>query len=93
MVVFVTEGRKGLIFGGILTVLMWSMGFMIPSMILMGLGLKPFFIESFAAQILLLLVVMMPTTPGSSGVTELGMTGLYTVLISCLLYTSDAADE
>ncbi|MDH7516779.1 MAG: flippase-like domain-containing protein [Candidatus Thermoplasmatota archaeon] len=81
MVLFVTEGRKGLVIGGILTVLMWSMGFMIPSMILLGLGLKPFFIESFAAQILLLLIVMMPTTPGSSGITELGMAGLYTVLI------------
>jgi len=81
MVLFVTEGKKGLVLGSILTVLMWSMGFMIPSMILLGLGLEPFFIESFAAQLLLLLIVMMPTTPGSSGVTELGMTGLYTVLI------------
>jgi len=88
MVLFVTEGRKGLTLGIILTVVMWSMGFMIPSMILLGLGLKPFFVESFAAQLLLLLIVMMPTTPGSSGVTELGMTGLYTVLIreSLILY-------
>ena len=54
---------------------------MIPSMILMGLGLPPYFLESYAAQALLLVIVMMPTTPGSSGVAELSTYGLYGVLI------------
>jgi uncharacterized protein (TIRG00374 family) len=54
---------------------------MIPSMVLLGLGLPPFFIESYAAQILLLVIIMMPTTPGSSGVAEVGIFGLYGVLI------------
>jgi uncharacterized protein (TIRG00374 family) len=54
---------------------------MIPSMILLGLGLPPFFIESYAAQVLLLVIIMMPTTPGSAGIAEAGVFGLYGVLI------------
>lgn len=76
------SGEKvALIKAGIITILFWSTGFMIPSMVLMGLGLEPFFIESYAAQILLLVIIMMPTTPGSSGVAEVGIFGLYGVLI------------
>jgi uncharacterized protein (TIRG00374 family) len=81
MVLFLTGGKKSFLGAGGLTVLMWSTGFMIPSMILLGLGLPPFFVESYAAQALLLIIVMLPTTPGSSGVTELGMAALYGVLL------------
>ena len=81
MIFFLTGGRKAFIKAGLLTILFWSTGFMIPSMLLLGLGLNPFFIESYAAQILLLVIIMMPTTPGGSGVTELGVGGLYVVLI------------
>jgi len=78
---FVGEKRKALFVASVLTFLFWSTGFMIPSMILMGLGLPPFFVESYAAQILLLVIIMMPTTPGSTGVAELGIYGLYGTLI------------
>ncbi len=78
---FISEGKKTVLIAGILTVLFWSIGFMIPSMVLLGLGLPPFFIESYAAQILLLVIIMMPTTPGSAGVAEVGIYGLYGVLI------------
>lgn len=81
MVVFVKDGKKGLALGGILTILMWSTGFMIPSMILLGLNLDPFIIESYSAQILLVLIVMMPTTPGSAGVTEGSAAVLYSVIV------------
>lgn len=81
MVLFLTRGKKSFLGAGGLTVLMWSTGFMIPSMLLLALGLDPFFIESYAAQALLLIIVMLPTTPGSSGVTELGMAALYGVLL------------
>ena len=60
---------------------MWSTGFLIPSMILLALGLPPLWFESYAAQALLLIIVILPTTPGSSGVTELGMAALYGVLL------------
>jgi uncharacterized protein (TIRG00374 family) len=81
MVFFLTGGKKAFLGAGGLTILMWSTGFMIPSMLLLALGLDPFFIESYAAQALLLIIVMLPTTPGSSGVTELGMAALYGVLL------------
>lgn len=81
MVFFLTKRKKSFLAASGLTILMWSTGFMIPSMILLALGLPPFFMESYAAQALLLIIVMLPTTPGSSGVTELGMAALYGVLL------------
>ena len=81
MVFFLSEGRKSFLLAGILTVIMWSIAFMIPSMLLLGLGLYPFFIESYAAQVLLLVIIMMPTTPGSAGVAEVGVGALYVTLI------------
>ena len=82
MIFFIGDGKKAFVKAAILTIIFWSTGFMIPSLILMGLGLNPFVIESYAAQVLLIIIVMMPTTPGSSGVTEGGMAVLYSVLIS-----------
>ena len=35
-----------------------------------------------AAQVFLIIIIMMPTTPGSAGVTELGVAGLYSFIIS-----------
>ena len=81
MTTFVGEGKMALLKASILTVLFWSTGFMIPSMMLLGLGLPPYFIESYAAQVLLLVIIMMPTTPGSAGIAEVGIYGLYGVLI------------
>jgi len=81
MMKFTGEGKKALVKASAITIVFWLSGFMIPSMILLGLGLPPFFIESFAAQVLLLVIIMMPTTPGSAGVAEAGIYGLYGVLI------------
>jgi glycosyltransferase 2 family protein len=81
MVFFLTGGKKEFLTAGGLTVLMWSVGFMIPSLILLALGLPPFWVESYAAQALLMIIVLLPTTPGSSGVAELGMAALYGVLL------------
>lgn len=81
MILILTASKASFIKACLITVLFWSTGFLIPSMILLGLGLKPFIIESFSAQIVLLLIVMLPTTPGGAGVTELGVAGLYSLLI------------
>jgi hypothetical protein len=81
MTCFVGEGRKALLKASIFTILFWSAGFLIPSMMLLGLGLPPFFIESYFAQVILLVIIMMPTTPGSAGIAEVGIWGLYGVLI------------
>ncbi|MFO7677234.1 MAG: flippase-like domain-containing protein [Thermoplasmatota archaeon] len=81
MMIFLEKNKKPFLIAGMLTIMYWSVGFLIPSMLLLGLGMKPIFIESFAAQVLLVTIIMMPTTPGSSGTTELGVGGLYTLLI------------
>lgn len=81
MICFISEEKKAFFSAGFFTFFFWSSGFMIPSMILLGLGLPPFFVESFAAQILLLIIVMMPITPGSTGIAEVSVFGLYGVLI------------
>ena len=77
IILFKHEGRMTLVKAGILTALSWTAGFMIPSMLLMGLGMDPHFLLSYTAQILLLIIIMMPTTPGSTGVAEGGVFLLY----------------
>ncbi len=85
MIYFITEGKKIFIIAGSLTILYWLTIFMIPSMIFLGLGLKPYYILSYSAQILLIVVIMLPTTPGSSGITEGFLAGLYSVIIGSSL--------
>jgi uncharacterized protein (TIRG00374 family) len=85
MIFFLSDGKKAFIKAGIFTVVLWTTGWMIPPLILMGLGLEPFIIESCAAQVLLIIIVMMPTTPGSAGVAEGGTAALYGVFIDSSL--------
>ena len=81
MYCFKGQNKKLLLLSCILTALFWSVGFLVPSFILLGLGLQPFFVESFAAQIILIVIIMLPLTPGSSGIAEVSLYGLYGVLI------------
>jgi uncharacterized protein (TIRG00374 family) len=81
MLFFIGEGKRTFTVVSILTVAFWAVSFLIASMLLLGLGLPPFFIESYAAQMLLLVIVTMPTTPGSSGIAEISISGLYGVLL------------
>ncbi len=81
MMFFIGKEKITFVYVSILTVAYWAICFMIPSMLLLGLGLPPYFIESYAAQMLLLVIVTIPTTPGSSGVAEVSISGLYGVLI------------
>lgn len=74
--------KKALFLTSIITIIFWSTGFIIASMLLLGLGLPPFFVESYAAQVLLIVIIMMPTTPGSSGVAEGSIFILYGVILS-----------
>lgn len=85
MVFFLSTGKKAFIKAGALTAVFWITGWMVPPLILMGLGLNPFIIESCAAQVLLIVIVMMPTTPGSAGVTEGSTAILYSVFIGSSL--------
>lgn len=75
------KGKRAFLYVSLLTVAFWGVSFMIPSMLLLGLNLPPFVVESYAAQLILLIIVMMPTTPGSSGIAEISISGLYSVII------------
>jgi glycosyltransferase 2 family protein len=81
MIFFLTKGKKMFLYAGIITALFWITGWTIPILLLLGLGLEPFILESCAAQILIIIISMMPLTPGSSGVSEGGTAALYSVFI------------
>jgi hypothetical protein len=78
---FTGTAWRGLLFGGIVTALFWISEFLVASVIMMGLGLGPFILESFFFQILIAIIMMIPLTPGSSGVTELSTSSLYALII------------
>jgi len=59
------------------TVLMWSFGFMIPSIILIGLGLPPIWLLSYTFQMIIVLITMIPISPGGSGLAEFSAYFLY----------------
>ena len=54
---------------------------MTASLILMGLGQPPLFFESFVIQLILAILMMLPLTPGSSGIAEVGATSMYALFI------------
>jgi len=57
---------------------------MVP-VILMGLNLPPAIVISFAAQVLLMILLVLPITPGSSGIAELGATSLFSLFVPVYL--------
>ena len=78
---FTGTARRGLLVGGIVTGLFWISEFLVASVIMMGLGLQPYILESFFFQILIAIIMMIPLTPGASGVTELSTSSLYALII------------
>jgi len=76
-----TKDKKSLILASLATIVLWSTGFIVPSLVLMGLGFPPYFLESYFAQVLVVVIIMMPTTPGSAGVAEGSLLLLYGVII------------
>lgn len=78
---YISHSKKGLVWGSFFSVLYWFSEFFIASLILMGLGEGPHIIESFVAQILIAIVMMIPLTPGSSGVAELSATSFYALFV------------
>lgn len=85
MVFFLSKGKAAFIKAGFMTAIFWITGWLVPIFILMGLGLEPFIIESCAAQVILIIIVMMPTTPGGAGVTEGSTAALYSLFIGSSL--------
>ncbi len=60
-----------------LTSIIWISEFLVPSAILLALNEDPVVLLSLTAQLILVIVSLIPLTPGSSGIAEGGMVYLY----------------
>ena len=69
----------------LVTALIWMSDFLVPSALLMGLAESPSFLLSVTAQNILVMVGLVPLTPGASGVAELGMSYLYSTFVPAAL--------
>lgn len=78
---FVHTAKGGLVWGMLFTLLYWVSEIVTASLILMGLGQPPLFLESFVIQLILAILMMLPLTPGSSGIAEVGATSMYALFI------------
>ena len=78
---FVRSAKGGLVWGMVFTLLYWVSEIITASLILVGLGQPPLFLESFVIQLILAILMMIPLTPGSSGIAEVGATSMYALFI------------
>ncbi len=78
---FVQKERRYVVFGSLCTALFWASEFFVASLLLMSLGQPPFIAESYLFQLVIAVVMMVPLTPGSSGIAEVSATSLYAFLI------------
>ncbi|VUT28274.1 MAG: hypothetical protein SYNGOMJ08_00843 [Candidatus Syntrophoarchaeum sp. GoM_oil] len=82
---FIEVARGRVLIAWILTTIYWSLEFLIPCLILIGLGEDPEILRAFASQIVLMVLVLVPLTPGSSGVAELGFMTVFAVFVKTSL--------
>jgi hypothetical protein len=80
---FVGGGKVWMLSSLVCTVVLRLSDFLIPLLILLGLGMnvRPVWTLCIAAQIIVLIIMAMPLTPGSTGVAEVGMFSLYSIFI------------
>ncbi len=72
-----SDSPSGIIVLYFVTLVMWSASFAIPSAILVALGYDAYFLYSYTAQLIIVIVSLVPLTPGSSGIAEVSMAYLY----------------
>jgi len=78
---FVHTAKSGLAWGMLFTLLYWVSEIVTASLILVGLGQPPLILESFVIQLILAILMMLPLTPGSSGIAEVGATSMYALFL------------
>jgi len=79
--VFFSEGKRGLLWGIAYTFVFWIVEFSLLVLILTGLSRTPSIITAFAAQVLLAVIMVIPATPGASGVAELGAASIFSIFV------------
>jgi len=78
---FVHSAKGGLAWGLFFTMLYWVSECVTASLILVGLGQPPLIFESFVINLILAILMMLPLTPGSSGIAEVGATSMYALFL------------
>jgi len=78
---FVSHAKMGLVWGTFYSLLFWFTEFIVVSFILMGLGTAPVFLTSLVAQIIIAILMMIPLTPGASGIAEISATSIYSLFV------------
>jgi len=81
VVTFLKTAKSGLVWGMVFSLLYWVSEIVTASLILIGLGQPPLILESFVIQLILAILMMLPLTPGSSGIAEIGATSMYALFI------------
>jgi hypothetical protein len=81
MYIFCTEGRVGLFYGIVYTIIYWIVDFSSLPVILLGLNQPPSVLICIAAQVLLLIIIVVPLTPGSSGVAEFAAISIFSAFM------------
>ncbi|WGI16647.1 flippase-like domain-containing protein [Methanonatronarchaeum sp. AMET-Sl] len=82
---YIKNKNKKLLIASILTFGLWGVEFSIPYVILTGLGQEVDFLTAWAGYALVMLIVMIPTTPGGSGVAEIGASIVYSAIAGTAL--------
>lgn len=78
---FMGKSRYGSFAGLFFTALFWVNEFVLVSVLLMALGLEPYFALSFLFMILITVILMVPLTPGGAGVAEVSMAGFFALIV------------
>jgi len=79
---FISHGKGGLVWGLLFTTLFWFCEFIIVSFLLLGLGQPPIYVESLIVQLVIAVVMMIPLTPGASGIAEITFTSIYGLFVN-----------
>lgn len=77
---FGSKAKWGLVVGFIFSLLFWSCEYAIASIIMVGLGFEPNLLLSIIFQLIIAVILMIPMTPGSTGVAEGVYCGFYGLL-------------
>jgi len=79
---FLRHGKAGLVYGLFFTALFWFCEFIIVSFLLIGISQPPIIAESLIIQLVIAVVMMIPLTPGGSGIAEIMFTSLYGLFVT-----------
>ncbi len=80
--VLLNDGKKGLAFGIFHTVAFWLVDFSMLYIILLGLNQNPDPVVVLASQVIVMVLLVIPATPGASGIAEFAGTTVFSLFVS-----------